>query len=295
MEKKNSYLLLLILGTAFWGISFPVTKMSIGNISQSTFLFYRFFFASIAIGLIFHKQLKNINLKSVKAGIGLAIPLTFGIHFQTLGIVKHTSASQCAFVAGMCVVIIPILKIVFYKSVIEPKIWFSAILALLGLGIISITKNFSINIGDAYILIGTIGFSYYLIKVEHFAGKNNIIQTLVPMFTTSAILMFVISLFDSSADWFPENNNFWVGVFFCSLFSTAYMYSVSNLTQKYISAEKVAIIYLFEPVFASIASFFILNENLTWRLLIGGSLILIATLISELKFLKLKSQTKKVF
>lgn len=295
MEKKNSYLLLLILGTAFWGISFPVTKMSIGNISQSTFLFYRFLFASIAIGLIFHKQLKNINLKSVKAGIGLAIPLTFGIHFQTLGIVKHTSASQCAFVAGMCVVIIPILKIVFYKSVIEPKIWFSAMLALLGLGIISITKNFSISIGDAYVLIGTIGFSYYLIKVEHFARKNNIIQTLVPMFTTSAVLMFVISLFDSSADWFPENNNFWVGVFFCSLFSTAYMYSVSNLTQKYISAEKVAIIYLFEPVFASIASFFILNENLTWRLLIGGSLILIATLISEVKFLKLRSQAKKVF
>ena len=110
MEKKNFYLFLLILGTAFWGISFPVTKMSIGNISQSTFLFYRFFFASISIGLIFHKQLKNINLKSIKAGIGLAIPLTFGIHFQTLGIVKHTSASQCAFVAGMCVVIIPILK-----------------------------------------------------------------------------------------------------------------------------------------------------------------------------------------
>lgn len=295
MEKKNSYLLLLILGTAFWGISFPVTKMSIGNISQSTFLFYRFFFASIAIGSIFHKQLKNINLKSVKAGIGLAIPLTFGIHFQTLGIVKHTSASQCAFVAGMCVVIIPILKIVFYKSVIEPKIWFSAMLALLGLGIISITKNFSISTGDAYVLIGTIGFSYYLIKVEHFARKNNIIQTLVPMFTTSAVLMFVISLFDSSADWFPENNNFWVGVFFCSLFSTAYMYSVSNLTQKYISVEKVAIIYLFEPVFASIASFFILNENLTWRLLIGGSLILIATLISEVKFLKLRGLAKKVF
>ncbi|MBP1163257.1 drug/metabolite transporter (DMT)-like permease [Chryseobacterium sp. PvR013] len=288
MEKKNWCLLLLVLGTAFWGISFPVTKMSIGNISQSTFLFYRFFFASILIGLIFHKQLKNLNMNSVKAGIGLAIPLTFGIHFQTLGIIKHTSASQCAFVAGMCVVLIPILKIIFYKSIIELKIWFSAALALLGLGIISLTKNFSISIGDAYVLIGVLGFSYYLIRVEYFASENNIIQTLVPMFTTAAILMFILSLFDSSSNWFPANNNFWIGVAFCSLFSTAFMYSVSNITQKYISAEKVAIIYLFEPVFAAIASFFILSENLTWRLLIGGSLILTATLISEIKFSKLK-------
>lgn len=291
MNKKNQYLFLLILGTAFWGISFPVTKMSIGNVSQSTFLFYRFFFAAISMGIIFYKQLKNINKNSVKTGIGLAFPLVFGIHFQTLGIVKHTSASQCAFVAGICVVIIPILKILFYKITIEPKIWFSAILALIGLGIISITKSFTINIADAYVLLGTFGFAYYIIKVEQFASKNNIIQTLVPMFAMGAILMLIISLFDKSANWFPTNHQFWIGVFYCSLFSTAFMYSVSNIAQKYISAEKVAIIYLFEPVFAAIASFFILDENLTWRLLLGGSLILIATFITEIKLKKLKLKT----
>lgn len=291
MNKKNQYLLLLILGTAFWGISFPVTKLSIGNISQSTFLFYRFFFAAIFMGIIFHKQLKNINKNSIKTGIGLAIPLTFGIHFQTLGIMKHTSASQCAFVAGMCVVIIPMLKILLYKTVIEPKIWFSAALALIGLGIISITKSFTINIGDAYVLLGVFGFAYYMIKVEQFASKNNIIQTLVPMFTMGAFIMFILSWFDNTANWLPENSQFWIGVFFCSLFSTAFMYSISNIAQKYISAEKVAIIYLFEPVFAAFASFFILNENLSWRLVFGGSLILIATFISEINLRKLKRVT----
>ena len=289
MGKKNKYLILLILGTAFWGISFPMTKMSVVNNAPSVFLFYRLLFAAVAIGIIFYKQLKSAKINSIIAGIGLAIPLTFGIHFQTLGILKHPSASQCAFVAGMCVMIIPVLKTIFYNITIEPKIWLSATLALVGLAVISITAQFSVHIGDVYVLIGTIGFSYYMIQVENFTKRNNIIETLVPMFVTAALIMFIISLFSGSSEWLPKSNNFWTGVFYCSIFSTAFMYSVSNMSQKYITAEKVAIIYLFEPVFAAIASYFILDENLTWRLFIGGSLIMVATFISEANLKKFVS------
>lgn len=283
MEKKNLFLGLLVLGTAFWGISFPVTKMAIGGYSQSTFLFYRFLLATISMAVIFSKQLKNIDRSAIKAGIGLAIPLTFGIHFQTTG-VKLTSASQCAFIAGMCVVIIPVLKTLLYKSKVELKIWLAAILALVGLGIISVTQNFSVNIGDVYTLIGALGFAFYLISVEQYSGKKSIVPTLVPMFAGCTLIMFLLSIFDSTANWFPQNSAFWLGIGFCALFSTAYMYSVSNISQRYISAEKVAIIYLFEPVFAAVAAFFILDESLSWRLLLGGAFILVATLISEVKF-----------
>lgn len=55
MGKKNKYLILLILGTAFWGISFPVTKMSVANNAPSVFLFYRFLFAAVVISIIFYK------------------------------------------------------------------------------------------------------------------------------------------------------------------------------------------------------------------------------------------------
>jgi drug/metabolite transporter (DMT)-like permease len=59
------------------------------------------------------------------------------------------------------------------------------------------------------------------------------------------------------------------------------MYTISNISQRYLSAERVAVIYLFEPIFGAIAAFFILGENLSLRLLLGGSLIFAATLISE--------------
>jgi len=77
-----------------------------------------------------------------------------------------------------------------------------------------------------------------------------------------------------------------MGIGYCALFSTAYMYTISNLSQRFLSAERVSIIYLLEPIFGTVAAFFILGEILSWRLLLGGSLIFLATLISELSLLK---------
>lgn len=285
MEKKNILLFLLVLGTAFWGISFSVTKLAIGHDSSSTFLFYRFLAATVVLSLVFARYVKKTNWHAIKTGVSLAFPLVFGIYLQTLGI-RHTSASQCAFIAGMCVVIIPVLKLIFFRATVPAKIWLAAMVALTGLFVISIRDNFTVSIGDLYTLTGSFGFAVYLIQVERKAMERNLIYTIVPMFAACTFLTLMIAIADSGADWMPEHPAFWQGIVFCALFSTAYMYTVSNISQRYISAERVAIIYLFEPVFGAIAAYYILDESLSYRLLLGGSLIFAATLISELKFNK---------
>jgi drug/metabolite transporter (DMT)-like permease len=286
MEKKNLLLILLILGTAFWGISFSVTKLAIGSGSPSTFLFYRFLLATLVLAVIFWKHTVKIKLAELKIGAMLAVPLFLGIHLQTLGI-RETSASQCAFIAGMTVVIVPLLKLVFYRKAAPFKIWLAAIIALSGLFVIAINEQLKIGGGDLYTISGAIAFAFYLIFVEKQAAIKSLVPTIVPMFATCALLTFAVAISDRQVNWLPETNTFWIGIVFCALFSTAFMYSVSNIAQSYISAERVAVIYLFEPVFGALAAFFILDENLTMRLLLGGGLIFLATVISEANFSKL--------
>ncbi|MFD1602870.1 DMT family transporter [Flavobacterium artemisiae] len=283
MKKQQLLLLLLILGTAFWGISYSITKLAIGDYSPNTFLFYRFLLAVIVLSIIFWKYVKNINKEAVKTGFILAVPMFLGIQLQTVGL-KHTDASQCSFIAGMTVIIIPLLKLAIYKTNASLKIWIAALTALTGLFIIAITDKFQINIGDLYTIAGAFGFAVYLISVEKHSAKMNLLYAIVPMFSFCALFTFCLAITDSQADWFPEKNTFWIGVVYCALFSTAFMYTVSNISQRYLSAERVAVIYLFEPVFGAIGAFFILGENLSWRLLFGGSLIFAATIISEVDF-----------
>ncbi|WP_210151411.1 DMT family transporter [Chryseobacterium scophthalmum] len=285
MKTKNIFVLLLILGTAFWGISFPVTKTAIAGGSHYTFLFYRFFLATLILSVLFFKSFSKINKDVIRNAFFLSLPLTFGISLQTIG-VKMTSASQCAFIAGICVIIIPVIKVVFYKSTLDKKIWLAAVIALLGLMIISVNGNFTVGLGDLYTFAGALGFSIYLIRVERYSHQKNIVPTIVPMFFFCTIIMSGFALLDDQAVWISQSENFWSGILYCAIFSTAYMYTISNISQKYISAEKVAIIYLFEPIFAALASYIILDESLSLKLLLGGSLIFTGTLISELRFKK---------
>ncbi|WP_131536761.1 DMT family transporter [Pedobacter nototheniae] len=283
MEKRNIFMALLVLGTAFWGISFSVTKLAIGDNQYALFLFYRFTLATLVLSGIFWKHVKSLNFNTIKTGAGLALPLLLGIYLQTLGL-THTSASQCSFVAGITVVIIPVLKLALYRKSAALKIWIAAFTALTGLFIISINKNFSIGIGDLYTVAGAFSFALYLIQIEKTSATRDIIPTIVPMFATCATLTFIITLMQGESTWIPQQDNFWIGIIFCALFSTAYMYTISNISQKYISAERVSIIYLFEPVFGAIAAHFILGEEITARLLVGGGLIFMATVIAELKW-----------
>jgi len=283
MERKQFLLILLIIGTAFWGISYSVTKMAIGDYSPNTFLFYRFLLAVIVLTIIFWKYVRKTNLEAVKTGAILAFPMFLGIQLQTVGL-KYSDASQCSFIAGLTVIIIPLMKLAVYKTNASLKIWIAALTALAGLFIIAIQDKFTINIGDLFTIAGAFAFAVYLITVEKHSVLKNLLYSIVPMFAFCALFTFCLAITDSQAVWFPKNDTFWLGVVYCALFSTAYMYTVSNISQRYLSAERVAVIYLFEPVFGAIGAFFILGENLSWRLLLGGTLIFAATIISEVNF-----------
>ena len=281
MQKKKLYLILLILGTAFWGISFSVTKIGVAAGSLYVFLVYRLALATIILSVFFAKYFKNTDRKSIRGGIMLSFPLTFGIILQTKGL-EYLPASQCTFIAGICVILVPVLKWMLYKTVFSGKIWVASLIALLGLAIISISDGLTINTGTIYVILGTIGFSIYLIMVEKQKDKREIITTIVPMFAASTVICLIFALTDNQKNWLIEDHNFWAAIVYCAVFSTAYMYAVSMISQNYLSAEKVAIIYLFEPVFGAFAAFFILDEALTWKLLLGGTMILTATIWSEI-------------
>ncbi|MBV7530929.1 DMT family transporter [Chitinophaga sp. sic0106] len=282
MSKKHLFLILLIIGTAFWGIAYSVTKLAIREATPSTFLFYRFVGATLVLALLFRRR---ISMAAVGTGIRLGLPLVAGTVLVTIGI-KHTSASQAAFVLGIVVVLVPLFKLLLFRAAMPFKAWASAFMALVGLFIICIQGEFRVSTGDLYSIGSAVSFSLYLLSVERASATTDVIASIVPMFATCAVVTGCMAIFDHQATWIPVSPGFWACVAYCALFSTAYMYTVSNIAQKYISAEKVAVIYLLEPVFGALAAYVMLDEELSWRLLLGGGLIVVATVVSEMDIRK---------
>ncbi|WP_437918696.1 DMT family transporter [Sphingobacterium sp. LRF_L2] len=285
MEKKRFYLILLIIGTAFWGISFSFVKVGIGSSSPFVFLTYKFLLAGLCLMLIFHKKLKYISISTLKISIFIGSPLLLGTILQTIGL-KYTTVSNSAFITGLDVLLIPILKFLVYKRKVEPKIWIACGIALVGLFLIALQDSLSLNIGDIWTIACAFGFALYVLQVGRFSNEKNPIPAVIMLMLFCGIGCFLCAIFDNSSVWVPTSLDFWKGILFAAIPATAYMYTVQNIGQRYIAEEKVALTYLCEPIFATTAGFLLLNEELTIRTITGGLLIIFGMLIAELNFKK---------
>ncbi|UFH34676.1 DMT family transporter [Flavobacterium acetivorans] len=289
MDKKNLYLFLLILGTAFWGVSFTFVKVGVGEGSPFAFLFFKFFVATLCLIAIFFNQLKYITKKTFRISILIGTPLLIGTILQTIGL-KYTTVSNAAFITGLDVILIPVLKLFIYKKKVLRKVWFACALALTGLYIIVVKDDLTLNVGDFWILACALAFALYVLQVGKYSNEERPMPSVILLMLFCTVGCFVFALFDTNTVWLPDTNGFWTAVLFAALPATAYMYAIQNAGQRYLGEEKIALTYLFEPVFATVAGIVILKEALSTEIIIGGIFIISAMIISEVNFKKLRSR-----
>lgn len=286
MKKSRIYLALLVLGTAFWGISFPLVKEGISIVHPFSFLMYRFLLAALVLSILFFKQVKQINWQTVKYGVWVGIPLLLAILLQTIGL-QYTSSANASFISGMDVLLIPLLKFFVFRKSIKPKTWLACTMALAGLYVIAMAAAGSgFNKGDMYALAGAIAFAAYVLLVGKYNRKVETISLVIVQLYTCTIVYAVLAFMtvDVRHLVLPMDWSVWKAVLFTGIFATAYMYGIQNVSQKYIEEEKVALTYLCEPIFATLAAYILIAEPITARTIIGGSLILLSMFIAEYKF-----------
>lgn len=289
MNKKFIFLSLLILGTAFWGVSFGIVKIGITTQSPFVFLFHKFTLAAVALALVFHRQLQFITLNTWRIALLISLPLLAGTILQTVSL-RYTSVTNSAFITGLDVVLIPLLKLVVYKKPVAAKSWLACGLAILGLYVITAQDGLSIKLGDLGTMAGALGFAFYVLQVSHVSNEKHPMPAVVLLMVVCGIGCGLMAFFDESRQWLPQEPGYWYGIGFAALFATAYMYSIQNMAQRYLAEEQVAFTYLFEPVFATLTGVLLLGERFTLQILLGGGFIVAAMVLTEVNVERIVSR-----
>jgi drug/metabolite transporter (DMT)-like permease len=273
---------LLILGTAFWGISYSVVKAGVGYADPYSFQTYKFAGAALAVALLFPGQLRRLRGRTVGWGLLLAGPLFAGSTCQVLGL-QTTSAANAAFLAGLSVLLVPLGKALLTRQAVPPRTWAACALALLGLYVVAVRGDWRLHTGDAWILAGAFAFAGYLLLGGRAARQPQLMALLVVQLLGCAGLARLTGWAAGYPLAVPAASAFWQAVGFTALLATAYMYGVQHYAQQYLSEEKVALTHLCEPIFAAVTGALLLHEPLTFRTVLGGGLILGALVLSETK------------
>lgn len=274
---------MLLVGVMFWGLTFSVIKEAMNFIDVFSFISIRFLLASLLLSIIFYKSLKKITKKVIIKGVIIGSVLSTSFLLQTTGI-KYTTASNAGFITGLGVILVPI-----FVSIIDRK-WpkfievLAVLIATIGLALLTInSKTLTINIGDLLSLLSAVSFGMHLILISRFAKDINPPVFTIIQLATVGLENGLFGFLVNKNITFPNQFIVWKAILFCTVFASAYMYTTQAYLQRYITEIKAALIFTSEPLFAAIFAYLLLGERLLAKGVVGGILIIIALLLSELK------------
>lgn len=270
----------LILVAIIWGAGFAASDIALISLKPFQIMMIRFLLASVLMGLVGFKKLKGITKNEVKAGVMMGCALFAGFALQIIGL-QYTTPSKNAFLTATNVVLVPFIAFVIYKKKVGANGVLGAILALAGVGILSLERNLTMGLGDALTLMCAAGFAMQIFLTGEFAGKYRAsVLNFIQMCT--AFSLSLVCLLISGQIHFNVSRGGWLSVLYLGVISTTLTYLLQTTCQKYVDETKAAILLSMESVFGTLFSIVLLHERITARMILGCIIILAAVIISNL-------------
>lgn len=279
--------LLLFFVAFIWGTTFVAQRIGMEHVGPMTFNAVRFIVGALfLLPFILWSKKKNTPDASVLWVSSIAGVILFaGAALQQMGLV-HTTAGKAGFITGLYVVLVPLFGL-FLKLSLKKTDWLGAIVAVVGLYFLSVGEQFSINVGDVYVLLGAGFWAIHILLINHWCERLPVLLFAFIQFFICAFLSGVVALFAEQAT-FVQLNAAMPSILFSGLLSTGIAYTLQVVAQKDAEPTHAAIIFSLEAVIAAAAGWIWLDETLPLRGIIGCCLIFVGILIAQLPLFNLK-------
>lgn len=288
--KKNSpkSIFTLFLAAIIWGIAFVAqTDAAETGIGAFTFNGTRFVLGSLAlipVIMIFEREkltksmLKNIVFPACITGTILFIASSM----QQFGIEMTGSASKSSFITGLYMVLVPIFAFVFLKRKISWSVWLGAIVAVVGLYLLSIKQGEALEWGDALLLIATIFWASHILTVDKFIVNASPLKFSAVQMFVCGMLGIICALLFETWDWnaMAESTG---AILYTGLLSSGVAYTCQLIGQKGTTPTVSTMILSTEAVFGALAGVVFNNEILSVRMIIGCVMMFVGIILAQLE------------
>ncbi len=276
---------LLLLTAIIWGFAFVAQRVGMDYVGPFTYNGVRFALGCLSLIpllLMLQKGERAADAPSCKTvvlgGALTGFAIFAGVSLQQVGLV-YTTAGKAGFITGLYVVIVPIMGI-FLKQQTAFGSWLGAVLAAVGLYLLSVTEQFTIAYGDLLVLIGAFFWAAHVHLVGWFSRKINPIKLAFYQYVVcSGLSLLTAFLFEEVA--LSAILAAKVPILYGGVCSVGVAYTLQVVGQRNAHPAHAAIILSLESVFAVVGGWLLLSETLGLRGLTGCGLMLSGMLISQ--------------
>jgi drug/metabolite transporter (DMT)-like permease len=281
---------LLLLTAIIWGFAFVAQRIGMDHVGPFTFNAIRFALGSLVLVPFIVRNHRRVPAAGRLAEIGGSGKIGFnglmaglvlfgGASLQQVGLV-FTTAGNAGFITGLYVVIVPLLGL-FFNQRTNAGSWLGAVLAAVGLYLLSITDQFTIAFGDFLVLLGAFFWAGHVLLIGWMSPRMDSLKLAFTQFAACSVLSLLTAIgFETIT--VAGIVGAALPIFYGGALSVGVAYTLQVVAQRKAPPAHAAILLSLEAVFAAIGGWVVLGETLTGRGFLGCSLMLAGMLLSQL-------------
>lgn len=281
MNKQLLGIIGLLLASILWGVGFLAVDGALTALEPMQTMAIRFVCAALIMFFPASKSLRTTTKKEVAAGFILGLCLFIAYTLQTIGLKLSTLANN-AFLTATNVVFVPFLVWGVYKKRPLLRECAGMIMALAGVGFLTLNGTFSIGTGDALSLACAVFFACQVFFTGIYAPNCRITVLSFFQVATAGALSCVALPFTGGMAGVIWNTYALISILYLGIVSTALTYFLQTASQRYVKQVQAVIILSLESVFATVFSVLLLHESVSLRIVCGAALIFTAIVVSVL-------------
>lgn len=285
MRTERWGLLALLIVTIVWGTTFPAMKLLSEHLSPLQIIWLRLILAAAVLLPVW----RNMRRSECRWGLGLGLLMFIAFWLQVEGLAL-TSSNRNAFVTGLNVLVVPLLALCVLGRRYGWQLWAACAIALAGM-FFMFFEDAPWNWGDTLTLISTIFYATYILMLEEAARRNAAkplrvvhlaaTQTVVMLVCASTLLLGqgqMGALWQAASALEPSA---WVAVVYLGLIASVVVVTLQAWGQQRVDAMRSAIVFGLEPVFAALAAWRLIGEQMGTVAMGGAALIVFALIFSQ--------------
>jgi drug/metabolite transporter (DMT)-like permease len=279
---------LLLLAAMVWGTGFVAQRLGMDHVGPLTFTAARFALGALALAPLALRRGRGVDppgLRSARrrwplaGGAVAGVALFTGAALQQAGLVT-TEAGKAGFITGLYVIIVPLLGLGLGRQP-DRSLWAAAVLAVVGLYLLSMSGARGLEPGDLYVLACAVMWAVHVLVVARVAPLADPIRLALVQFATVAVLGAAAALV-FEAPRLADLEAAGGAIAYGGLLSVGVAFTIQIVAQRDAPPEHVAIILSLESVFAALAGWLWLGESLRVREVVGCAVMLAAMLLAQL-------------
>ena len=281
MKKGRLIGCLALVASAFlWATAYIAVKQLVAEVPPSVLLAFRFSFAAIILAVICIPKFKHYTKDLLFSGMKMGTAMFFEFFLFTVAL-QYTSASKSSFIIASYIIILPIVYLIIRRKKPTGSDVLASVICMVGICLLLANGLDSFNKGDLLSAGCALSYAVHIVYSSKFSKQYDGWLLNLTQMGTVAVLAWIATLFSGSFKVIGTIALPFGAFLFLAILCSIIPYFLCLYGMKRVSTTTSGILLSFESVFATLLAVLMLGDPLFWQLVVGGSVIVASSIISE--------------